>query len=117
MGNGFERVTPCGHCPFRNDRDPYLTLDRAEEISDSLRMGAEFPCHKTIEHDEDGEGIRSKDSQFCAGALIILEKGKEPNQMMRVGERLGLYDYNKLDLINPPVYDDLDEWVMAHEEM
>lgn len=114
MGKGFERTTPCAKCPFRNNRETYLTYERAEEIADSLRMGADFPCHETIEHDEDGEGIRNSESQFCAGALIVLEKDDSPNQMMRIGERLRLYDYNKLNF-NAPVPEDLDEWVEMHE--
>lgn len=34
----------------------------------------------------------------CAGALIFLEKRYRPNQLMRISERLGMYDRTKLDM-------------------
>jgi hypothetical protein len=34
----------------------------------------------------------------CAGALIFLEKREEPHQMMRICERLGMYDRTKLNM-------------------
>lgn len=111
--SGFDLKRPCKHCPFREDIEPYLPEWRAEEIANSLRSGATFPCHKTTAHDEDsGEAHETRNSQFCAGALIVLELGEEPNQMMRIGERLGLYDHKKLDM-ESPVYSDLNEFVYA----
>lgn len=62
----------------------------------------EFPCHKTAKlvDNEDGpsEFIATKSSTHCAGALIFLEKRDAPHQMMRIAERLGMYDRTQLDM-------------------
>lgn len=106
----FNLKRPCPACPFRSDIEQYITDERKEEIADSLRAGADFLCHKTIEHDEDGEGVRTRDSEFCAGALITMENEGFGNQLMRIGERLGMYRRDELDY-DSPVYASLDEWV------
>ena len=36
--------------------------------------------------------------------------------MMRISERLGMYNYKELDM-DAPVYDDIEEMVEAHEEI
>jgi hypothetical protein len=62
----------------------------------------EFPCHKTAGIDEDnGNFIANKNSLHCAGALIYLEKRNTSHQMMRICERLGMYDHTKLDMESP----------------
>lgn len=107
---------PCPKCPFRHDIPAYLNKERAEEIADALRGGSEFPCHSTLDYDvEDDEPGRTEKTSFCAGAMTVLEKSEGPNQMMRIMERLGLYNFTKLDM-DAPVYDDLDEWIDAQGE-
>lgn len=71
---------PCKHCPFRIDVKPFLHPDRAEEIAYSTQNPyANFPCHKTIEHDEDsGEGFEVESSKTCAGFLTMrAQQGEE----------------------------------------
>ncbi len=112
----YTMITPCSSCPFRTDIRPYLRTDRAQEIADSLAQ-VEFPCHKTVEHDDDDDSdfhVPGPNELHCAGVLIVLELSEQPSQMMRISERLGLYDPTKLDM-DAPVYDDLDEWVEAQE--
>lgn len=62
----------------------------------------EFPCHKTaeiVEYDEGSSEYRAtKDSLHCAGALIFNELRHTPHQMMRICERIGLYDHRKLNM-------------------
>lgn len=61
----------------------------------------QFPCHKTAtlnEDDEVSEFVPNENSVHCAGALIFNEKRNEPNQMMRIAERLGMYDRTKLNM-------------------
>ena len=74
-----------------------------------LGMGrGEFPCHKTTREDEDGDLEEGPKSSHCAGALLFSEKNDAPTQMMRICERLGMYDRTKLrgaDL----VFDSLSE--------
>ena len=70
---------PCAHCPFRTDVPPFLHPERAADIAYSAQNRySDFPCHKTLEHDEDdGEGYRTETSLTCAGfiALQINEAG------------------------------------------
>lgn len=117
--NPYGLTTPCANCPFRADIKPYLHPERVEEIQEGLERG-EFPCHKTttLEDDADGEGTHRTDTDkemHCAGALILKEKLGESSQMMRIAERLGMYDYTKLDM-DAPVYDSWEEMIDAQEE-
>lgn len=109
----YTMTSPCDSCPFRRDVDPFITTARVREIADGL-VRAEFPCHKTVKYDGDGEWSRTGKEVHCAGALILLEKIEQPSQMMRIAERLGMYDARKLDMA-APVYDDFDEMLAAHE--
>ena len=65
-----------------------------------MHASGEFACHKTCELTEEdgGEFTPRKGSVHCAGALIYLEKRDRPHQMMRICERLGMYDRTKLDM-------------------
>jgi hypothetical protein len=111
----FALKRPCGNCPFRTDRTPFLDRERAQDIADSLHADASFHCHKTISYEsEDGTGEVTGESKHCAGALITMEREGFANQMMRIGERLGLYDPAAL-VMDSPVYDSLADWVAAHD--
>lgn len=63
----------------------------------------EFPCHKTTVYDPEGDLREVEKSQHCAGALILMERTNTPSQMMRISERVGMYDRRKLDM-KAPVY-------------
>lgn len=122
MTGPYALTTPCKDCPFRTDIRAYLTPERVEEIEQSL-VRAEFPCHKTTRvsdgDDDDCEGgscyTPSGKEIHCAGALILLEKLKRPSQMMRISERLGMYDRRKLDMA-APVFDSFEEMSAAQGE-
>lgn len=105
----FDLIRPCPKCPFRTDVRPYLRQEGAYEISDALLAGRTFTCHETTVQDEDGDMQDGPNAQHCAGALIILEKLEQPNQMMRWMERIGFYDRRKLDM-DAPVFEDFDEF-------
>lgn len=60
----------------------------------------EFPCHQTAD-DESGEYLPTEKSIHCAGALIFNEKRDRPHQMMRIYERLGMYDRTQLNMDAP----------------
>jgi hypothetical protein len=103
----YTKTTPCSNCPFlKNGKGITLDPARVIEIDISLER-ADFPCHKTDDYDEDDNLIASdtKDQEYCAGALIMLEKMNRPSQMMRICERLGLYDRTKLNM-DAPVFKD-----------
>lgn len=113
----YTLIRPCQHCPFRTDIHAFLTAARAAEISEAItEQQGTFACHETTVDVEDEEGLGDRavtdDSQHCAGALILLEKLERPNQMMRIAERLGLYDRRKLDM-NSPVFDSVQEFIAA----
>lgn len=113
----FNLKKPCAQCPFRTDVTPYITSERAAEICHSLVNGASFPCHKTTKHseEEDSDMVCTPKSEMCAGAMILLEKIERPNQMMRIGERIGMYDHRKLDM-SQPVYDSPEAMIKAHKK-
>jgi hypothetical protein len=111
----YDLVRPCDNCPFRRDVVPYLTTARAREIAFTE---GEFPCHKTTVEDEsseDGGNIATEDSKHCAGFLIMRENAGHPNQMMRILERIRVYDRTRLDM-DSPVYDGPDEMVEAYAD-
>ena len=89
----FTRTKPCAGCPFLRTHATIYGADRLHEFADTYV----FPCHKTAELVED-KYIATKNSVACAGMLIYLEKRHAPNQMMRVAERLRLYDRSMLDM-------------------
>lgn len=104
-------TSPCPKCPFRTDIEPFLRPDRVREIEESL-VQAEFPCHATLDYANDSGGAETSKTAHCAGALILLEKLERPSQMMRIAERLGLYDPAKLDMA-APVFDSFEDMVAA----
>lgn len=112
--SAFSITSPCAKCPFRCDIKPYLRAGRVEEILRSLDR-AVFPCHETTEHNEEGSHVESDKEIHCAGALILLEKVNRPSQMMRIAERLGIYDRRKLKM-DAPVFDSFGEIIAAQRK-
>lgn len=105
----FDMTAPCDDCPFRRDGTGIpLTATRWRELRQALvAQQLTFSCHKTVdydkleEEDEDGNEVPHRaeaTEQHCGGALIVLEKMEQPNQMMRWMERLHFYDRRKLDM-------------------
>jgi len=93
----YTMTKPCNACPFlKGSGFTWKSLN--------AHASGEFACHKTCdlnEDDEEGSVYESKKngkSLHCAGALIFLEKQDKPHQMMRICERLGIYNRNKLDM-------------------
>ncbi len=116
----FTLRAPCPQCPFRTDITPYLHPERAKEIADMLtRQQGMFSCHKTVNYDDDdqedvGNHIPTATEEHCAGALIMLEHMNQPNQMMRISERLGFYDRRLLKM-DAPVFTTAAAFVAAHK--
>lgn len=117
----YSKTVPCGSCPFRKGQT-FLTKPRARQIAGYMDTwnGAEFACHKTTERDDDGNHCPSRKESHCAGALIFAEKNEQSHQMMRIAERLGMYDPTRL--MSPDnqqaidsVYDTKQEMVKAHD--
>lgn len=88
----YSMTEPCDACPF-------LKTSGFRLASLKRHAGGEFACHKTCELSEETDNYEpKKKSLHCAGALIFLEKRDQPHQMMRISERLGMYDRTKLNM-------------------
>jgi len=95
---------PCNNCPFLKKGGVRLRPERACDIARGALgpQGGTFACHKTTidcEDDRDGFGERGVGprTQHCAGALAFSENHERPTQMMRIAERLRMYDASKLE--------------------
>jgi len=89
----YDMTTPCNDCPFLKKYKKGFTTRRLQEF-----IQGEFPCHKTAEDDEEEGLVGTDKSSHCAGALIYMEKHNRSHQMMRIAERLCLYDHTKLNM-------------------
>lgn len=92
----YNMTTPCPECPFLNQRNMRnaFPLQRLKDFA-----SGEFACHQACDPNEDDEfEARGDDTPHCAGALIFNEKRNSPTQMMRICERIGMYDRRKLSM-------------------
>lgn len=92
----YTMTSPCDACPFLNTPNMKrgFSLSRLRDFAEG-----QFPCHQTADADNDeSEYQATEKSVACAGALIFNEKRGYANQMMRICERLGVYDASKLDM-------------------
>lgn len=90
----YTLTEPCDECPFLVGSG--FKMKRLKE-----HASGEFACHKARDVDEEtGNFVERSNGKtpHCAGALIFLEKRNQPNQMMRICERLGMYDASKLNM-------------------
>ena len=93
----YTMTEPCDACPFLKGTPLNKTLSRGRIAS--MATG-EFACHKACKADDESGDLvpRNGKTPHCAGALIYLEKRNAPHQMMRISERLGMYDRTKLNM-------------------
>lgn len=89
----FDLTSPCKDCPFICNSSTNRSLDseRLKNIANDIRNDMSFTCHKSLDKPKSLQ-------QHCGGALIMLEKENNPNQIMRTAERLRVYDYTKLNM-------------------
>jgi len=93
----YRMTEPCDACPF-------LIGSGFKWSQLQAHASGEFGCHKACNLDEEtGTFEPHKKTPHCAGALIFLEKQDRPHQMMRICERLGMYDRTKLKMDAPVV--------------
>ena len=119
----FDLKKPCHDCPFLRKGGVRLTLARVREIAGGLldSQGATFACHKTTvdDPDDDAERMENRDTRHCAGALIFAEKNGNATQMMRIAERLGLYNARTLmkdKTVVGSVFRDLPEMLKVNKK-
>jgi hypothetical protein len=90
---------------------------RKREIATALRRGGMFPCHKSVDYSNDDGGRTTRDSVWCAGALLTMENdpagaGAAENQLVRISQRLGMLDLEALQG-KDRVFGSLREWCAA----
>ena len=107
----YDLKKPCDNCPFTKSTNFFFKEKRANEI---VYANGGFSCHKTTT--EKGRSCKDKNAQACAGRLIMLERSNMPDQMMRICERIGLYDRTKLDMDNKDVFDSIEDFLDARVE-
>jgi hypothetical protein len=114
----YSMIKHCSNCPFLKEGGVPLRKSRIREIGGMMLsgQGGTFPCHKTVDYRDDEENgcyHPTEGNSHCAGALIFAEKGNPAGtQMMRIAERIGLYDRRKLDAASfPKVWDSLKQWL------
>lgn len=70
MGDFMKK--PCEHCPYRRDVKPFLHPKRGEDLAYLAQNPYNtFPCHKTLDHDDEGETVITNQSKICAGFLTL----------------------------------------------
>lgn len=92
----YTLTEPCDACPFlKGSGFTWRSL--------CAHASGEFACHKACDLVDGRYVARNSKTPHCAGALIFLEKQNKPHQMMRICERLGMYDRTKLNITAPVV--------------
>lgn len=86
-GSRWRMAKPCADCPF-NKKGPGLRLRRTlargrwKEITDGLKAGAYFMCHKTTAETGNGTNL------LCAGSIAYQEERGTSSNYQRVCESL-----------------------------
>lgn len=101
MSTGNVCAAPCVKCPwlakFKSD-DDYLRPGRRAGIVEDMLRGNGFPCHATVDYtgdDVDEYDVAIPDvseSMECAGAALVMLRADRPPQVLRIMERLGMFD-------------------------
>jgi hypothetical protein len=115
----FDLHVPCGNCPFLRKGGIRLTKPRVKQICRDILsdQGKTFACHKTTV-ERNGELVEAMTSRHCAGALIFSEKNGNCTQMVRIAERLRMYDRKKLmadQEVVDQVFDSVAEMLKAED--
>ena len=103
----FNRIAPCGDCPFRSDIKFNLCPDRRKEIVKELvHNDKTFACHKTVDYDAweaEDEYQPTGNESHCAGALIAMKRAGViwHNWRLRLAKMSGLLDDGKLRMSAP----------------
>lgn len=110
----FDLKKPCNDCPFRKDEMMIETLGKERMtgiVTNVIKEDGFFSCHKTIDYSVDTDRLQPQ-NQFCAGALIAIEKANATydNKNTRIAVGFGFYDPKQLEdkdsVIDPKEYID-----------
>lgn len=103
-----QKRTPCPSCPFMAEGGDRTSCFKPEALEQTvvhyLRNGGIHPCHKNQEY-------------MCAGYLSFAEQalpqGAVELQMVRISERLGMFDWGLVD-DGLPVFESVEEMLENH---
>lgn len=110
MSDPFACTKPCETCPFRVHGDKPIRHLHPDAVRDYWNA-QNFFCHSLYDYDNHSEDKRVS----CAGFLKAHETEGTPSQMMRIGQRLRLYDPTKLDT-TVEVFTNVEDMVAAQGE-
>ncbi|OCC05088.1 hypothetical protein BA190_09235 [Labrys sp. WJW] len=82
---------------------------------DEIQRATSFQCHKTVDYSDDECPSPGDKPQQCAGLMAVLHREGEPNQIMRVAERLQALPLDELDP-RREAYATWDDVKRAHAE-
>lgn len=107
----FKLNAPCKSCPFKKDTlKGWLGESRAEDLVKSIiHEEKTFSCHKTT----GVLGNEPKDTQMCAGALLLILKELPGHRMLRIAEHFNMLDTSEVrgkDL----VFDTAEDFIKHH---
>lgn len=97
----YNLTRPCKNCPFLKAKGAVrLSEARAMEIGEMMlsSQGGEFTCHKTSSSTND---VPKDMEQHCAGAIAFAFKHDNMTQMMRITQRLGMFNTDDFEGIDP----------------
>lgn len=107
----FKLKRPCANCPFLKSQGKNFNLG-ADRVREIVHAPA-FQCHKTVDYDaEEGSSLQGDKPQQCAGLMSVLHKSGQPNQIMRVAERISDFDATRLD--HDLTYDSIEQAIEDH---
>ena len=113
----MQHTTPCDACPFLRKNAGMIRGARAEEFVDELTRDNHFNCHKTIEYTNNNEGRATKNTQLCAGSMIVTDRSDtQPSQLARIYARIGVLNYKNIEESKADCFDSFDEFIEAHTE-
>jgi hypothetical protein len=113
------RLSPCEMCPFREHGGVKLSRARAREIIRGLTEEERaFPCHETIEYDDDlPRGFRAtRKSRHCYGAAVLLLAIKRPNLSLKLAQAMKLFHPRQLKASNVRTALTIGEWFRFTKE-
>lgn len=89
----FNLKKPCSGCPFLRHGDRAVRLRNARRVSEvwaaATHAGPTFPCHKTVDYDEEDLSRPQSTQEHCLGAILAgIASGEGPNQLSRIMLRL-----------------------------
>ena len=105
---------PCEHCPFRSDKHPFISSERAKELAKRLSNDTSwFACHDTTGVKK-GKKVKPEKQSHCMGAAIMLFRAGLINVATRLALVLELITIKELKA-PVPVFNTPEEFVAHHE--